>query len=411
MKRKRIGIIGGGAAGMLAAIGAVKEGADVTILEKNERIGKKILMTGNGKCNLSNLDFSIEAYHSTNLDRVFRIFERFTVEETIHLFEAMGLFVKEKNGYLYPASEQASAVLDVLRYELHYSGVHIITDATVSSIKPKTTKNGEPCFTVICKKDTYEFDSVIIACGSKACPKTGSDGMGYTLAKQFGHKIIKPVPALVQLKCKEDFFKAIAGVRCDATLQLLIDDKEIVVERGELQLTDYGVSGIPVFQLSRFASYGLEDKKKVQILIDFLPDVTEADLEKIIKIRYAIHNDRTVEEFTTGTLNKKLAMLFIKLAGLKSNELVSNIKEEQIVAMFMQMKNLAVTVTETNSFANAQVCAGGVSMNEVKDTMESMLVPDLFFAGEVLDVDGRCGGYNLQWAWASGCMAGYHSTK
>lgn len=411
MRRKRIGIIGGGASGMVAAITAVREGAEVTLLEKNDRIGKKILVTGNGKCNLSNLDFSIEAYHSSNEKRVAHIFEEFNVNDTIRFFQAIGLFIKEKNGYLYPISEQAASVLDVLRYELHYNGVNVVTSSAVTDIKKKE-KHGVQVFNVqCCDTHTYEFDSIIIACGSKASPKNGSDGMGYTFAKQFGHTLIRPVPALVQLKCKEEFLKSVAGVRCDAAMTLVIDGNEVITERGELQLTEYGVSGIPIFQLSRFAAYGIAEKKHVQLMIDFMPDISADDFVEMVTFRYVMHNDRTLEEFVTGILNKKLGMLFIKIAGFKPTVSVASIPLEQMIEIFVYMKELWLSVTDTNSFMNAQICAGGINMNEVTDTLESMLVPGLYFAGELLDVDGRCGGYNLQWAWSSGYVAGYHSAQ
>lgn len=405
MHRQRIGIIGGGASGMMAAITASEEGADVTILEKNDKIGRKLLATGNGKCNLSNLDFDTAYYNSGNRERAAAVLGRFGVADTMHFFEKLGLLFKNKNGYLYPASEQASSVLDLLRYELQYAGVRVVCDAPVTDITAGKT------FHVRCGSDTYEFDRVIIACGSKASPKTGSDGMGYTLAKKLGHTVITPVPALVQLKCKEPFFKSIAGVRCDARLTLLADHRELCVEQGELQLTDYGISGIPVFQLSRFAAYALEAKKAVHVRIDFLPDMDTAELEQRIRARLILQADRTAEEFVTGILNKKLGLLFLKLGGIKANDIVSAVTEQKLLRMFLHMKELTVTVTDTNSFANAQICAGGVSMDEVTDTLESMLVPGLYFSGEVLDVDGRCGGYNLQWAWSSGYVAGYYGTR
>lgn len=398
---------------MMAAITAAREGADVTILEKNDRIGKKILATGNGKCNLSNLDFALSDYNSGKPERASAVFEQFGVEDTIRFFKTIGLFLKNKNGYLYPASEQAASVLDLLRYELQYAGVRILCNASVTKITGQTgNSRNRQGFLVEWDSGTYEtFDAVIIACGSKASPKTGSDGMGYTLAKQFGHTLIKPVPALVQLKCKENFFKSVSGVRCDAALTLMADTEEIVTERGELQLTDYGISGIPVFQFSRFAAYALEAKKSVTVKIDFLPDMEADDLKAMIKVRYAVQNDRTLEEFITGILNKKLGMLFIKLSGHKADTPVSALSEKEINKLFLPMKQLTVTVTDTNSFANAQVCAGGVSMAEVTDSLESVIVPGLYFAGEVLDVDGRCGGYNLQWAWSSGYVAGHAVAK
>lgn len=409
MGRKRVGIIGGGASGMMAAVIAAWEGADVTILEKNDRIGKKLLVTGNGKCNLSNLDLSIEAYHSGSLERTSRILEAFSVEDTIRFFRTIGLFLKEKNGYIYPASEQASAVLDVFRYELQHAGIHIITGTEVKEIRKTDGGAQTSVFCVSAQKEEYEFDAVILACGSKAGLRAGTEEGGYALARQLGHTIVRPVPALVQLRCQENFFKSIAGVRCSASLQLLSDEREIAVEYGELQLTDYGISGIPVFQLSRFAAYELAEGRKVQVRIDFFPEFSVNELCDLAAIRCVVQSDRTMEEFLSGTLHKKLCMFFLKSAGLRADAKVTDVGQERIKELFCQMKQLTVTVTDTNSFANAQVCAGGVSMEEVTDTLESTLLPGFYFAGEILDVDGRCGGYNLQWAWASGHTAGYYS--
>ena len=318
--------------------------------------------------------------------------------------------LKEKNGYLYPLSEQAASVLDVLRTELRESGVEVLTECKVNAV----SKTDENTFLVCAGERSFVFDRVILACGSKAAPKTGSDGSGYKLARKLGHELIPTVPALVQLRCQEGYLKEVAGVRTDARITVCGYTGEIITERGELQLTDYGISGIPVFQLSRKVNYLLRDMGKngeVKVSVDLLPDMDEESFVQFIMVRKLLQTDRTVEEFFTGMLNKKLMLLFIKLAGLKRELPVSEVSDEKLEAVFALCKDWQLTVVGSNPYDNAQVCAGGVDTTQVGSNMESKLVPGIYFAGEILDVDGRCGGYNLQWAWCSGYLAGKNAAK
>lgn len=408
MKSKiKIGIVGGGAAGMMAAITAATDGAKVTILEGGERIGKKILSTGNGKCNLGNLNLSTTDYYGADEQWIATCLGQFNCEDTLQFFGRIGLMLKEKNGYLYPLSEQAASVLDVLRTELRTCGVEVITESKIVSVE----KRAEGDFVVRSEDKSFYFDRVILACGSKAAPKTGSDGSGYKLAKRLGHDLIPTVPALVQLRCGEGYLKEVSGVRTEARITVMGMEDEIS-ECGELQLTDYGISGIPVFQLSRKVNYLLRSLGKngeVEVQIDLLPEYSKEDLEQLITVRKLLQTDRTVEEFFTGILNKKLMLLFIKLAGLKRDTLVENAEGWRLQAVFDLCKNWRLHVIGSNPYDNAQVCAGGVDTRQVNTTMESKLVPGLYFAGELLDVDGRCGGYNLQWAWCSGYLAGHNA--
>ncbi len=402
---KTVGIVGGGAAGMVAAIAAAKQGAEVTILEGNDRLGKKILATGNGKCNLGNLDMGPEKYYTG--DNVFlqKCLERFGTEETIAFFKELGLLIKERNGYLYPVSEQAASVLDALRFGIARNSdrIKVYQETPIERIEVAKKQrqirlwSGEKQFT---------FDRVVLACGGKAAPKTGSDGSGYKLTGMLGHSLIPVVPALVQLKGKEDWFKAVAGVRADAKLTGTFPDGTTISERGELQLTDYGISGIPVFQLSRQVNYVLRQVKEVEILIDFLPDYEREGFgERMLREREAL-TDGTVEEYFTGLLNKKLMALLIRLAGIKSTDRADKVSKERLLAVYELCRRLPVHIIGSNSFENAQVCAGGVPLLEITERMESKVAPGVFLAGELLDVDGRCGGYNLQWAWCSGYLAG-----
>ena len=415
--RVRVGVVGGGAAGIMAAITAAESGAFVTLFEGGERVGKKILSTGNGKCNFGNRILDPTCYYGAARTWLQECLSQFDTDATVRFFAASGMLIKEKNGYLYPLSEQASTVLDVLRTRLRTAGVQVVTGKKGTRV--------EAGFTVYTGDEPHRFDRVILACGGKAAPKTGSDGSGYLLAKELGHRIVPVVPALVQLRCRETFMKEIAGVRADAVVRVLSQGPEEIAERGELQLTDYGISGIPVFQMSRRVNYiqlhaaelhphasephphaSGKASQEVEVSIDFLPDYTLQELEDMLKRRLAQAADRTVEEFFTGLLNKKLMLLMIKLAGLKRDVAASTADRQALYAVLQLCKAFTVHVTGSNSFDNAQVCAGGVDTAQVGTDMQSRLVQGLYFAGEMLDVDGRCGGYNLQWAWCSGHIAG-----
>lgn len=403
IKKKNIAVIGGGASGMMAAITAsLNRGRPhILLFERNDRVGKKILATGNGKCNFSNLRMKEECYYGGNSRIIQDFISRFNPADTVEFFRGLGMLVKNRNGYLYPATDQASTVLDVLRIQMRELGIEIITGHKVTDIRKENEK-----FTVIAGGQTYTADSVILATGGQAAPRTGSDGEGFRLARQLGHSVTECVPALVQLRCGQNELKAVAGVRQDAEISLFTDGKIRASERGELQLTDYGLSGIVIFQLSRIASYACRRKQKVQVVADLLPDYGEQELELLKTQRKLLFRGRNAEEFFTGILNKKLVLYFLKQIGLKTGQMMEEVPDQKIDEFFSLCKAWKLPVTGTNSFEQAQVSAGGIPWNEVSGDLESRKVPGLFFAGEIMDVDGKCGGYNLQWAWTSGYIAG-----
>lgn len=403
---KKIAVIGGGAAGMSAAIQSARLGACVTIYEKNDRVGKKILSTGNGKCNFSNEKMGADCYFGSGAVLVDRVYRTFGVKDTKEFFRELGMRIKSRDGYLYPASGQASTVLDVLRYELERLSVKVHTNGQVTDVA--AVKDG---FTV--ETNEYEkekYDAVILACGGKAAPKTGSDGQGFVLAKKLGHHIIPTVPALVALRCKENFYKRVAGVRCDAQLTLYIDGQPVRSDRGEMQWTDYGISGIPVFQLSRDASYALQEHKCVTVKIDLMSDLSGEQDNSVDspfwQERWQRQGRQTMEQFVTGLVNKKIGLLLLNLAGIKETEKAEDVSPSRQNKLTKLFRSFIVTVEGTNTFDQAQVCAGGVDCREVTDALESRIIPGIYFAGEILDIDGICGGYNLQWAWSSGTVAG-----
>lgn len=402
---KKIAVIGAGASGMTAAIQAARMGAQVSVYERNDRVGRKILSTGNGKCNFSNEKMSADFYRGSGVILVDPVFQTFGVRETKAFFAGLGMRTKDRDGYLYPASGQASTVLDVLRYELERLAVNIHTDREVADLKSVSDEIGIIVETKDGRQERY--DSVVVACGGQAAPKTGSDGQGYALARKLGHHIVPIVPALTALRCREDFYRRVAGVRCDVSLTLYIDGQPVRSDMGELQWTDYGISGIPVFQISRDAAYGLSEHRTVTVKINMMPDFTEDNAYVLFwKQRWERQGGQAMEQFVTGLVNKKIGLLFLKLAGIRENERASEVPRACREKLEKLYRSFTVSVCGTNSFDQAQVCAGGVDCHEVTDSLESRIVSGVFFAGEILDIDGICGGYNLQWAWSSGSVAG-----
>ena len=401
-------VIGGGAAGLVAAITAARAGCSVLILEHKDRVGKKILSTGNGKCNYTNALQGISYYRGDDPAFVLPVFEQFGLEETVAFFEEIGVYPKIKNGYYYPASEQAASVLEVLRMEADHQNVSILTEQEITGLSQ--TKKG---FRIEAGGDAFFAKKVIFATGLLAAPKTGSDGSAFPYIESFGHHFTDIVPALVALKGKQSFFKALAGIRAEILIKLYIDGQQITAEHGELQLTDYGISGIPVFQVSRYATKALKKKQNVHALIDFLPNLSFDEAKDLLQRRFGIYAyQKTASECMIGLFNKKLADVLLKEAGIDLHVPAKNVSEKQLKRLLEQIKTFRVDITGSNSFEQAQVCAGGVDTREINNqTLESRLVSGIYFAGELIDIDGICGGYNLQWAWSSGYVAGLQAAN
>lgn len=405
-------VIGGGAAGLMAAITAARGGAKTVIIEHMDRVGKKLLVTGNGKCNYTNALQGITYYRGENPAFVLPVFAQFGMEETIRYFKELGICPKEKNGYYYPASGQASSVLDVLRMETEAAGVDTYTSCVINDLKKE-----DRYFRIITNQDTFLSKTLIFATGLLASKKTGSDGSALPYIEQFGHKIIDVVPALVQLQGKQSFFKSIAGIRAEIVIKLYVDGKQIATEKGELQLTESGISGIPVFQISRFATRALKQKKRVHALLHFLPQIeTEEEMSRMLGRRFfhaaEYGRGKNAEQALIGLFPKKLIPVLLKEAGIPINLPAAKITRERQESLAKTICAFRVDIAASKGFDAAQVCAGGVDTREIKnDSMESKIVPGLFFAGEVVDIDGTCGGYNLQWAWSSGYVAGKHTCQ
>ena len=358
---KSIIVIGGGASGLMAAIAAAREGARVTVLEAMDKPAKKLLMTGNGRCNLTSLDFSREdCYRGGNRMFCQQVLAQFDHHSTMQFFEEMGLLLQNRGSGVYPLTDQASSVADRLLLEIQKLSVKLKCREKVTGIEKKEGK-----WTVYTEGWHYEADAVILACGSQAVPATGSDGSGYALARMCGHTIQKPFPALVPLKCQESFVKKMAGLRTRAVIDMEIwpSDGSAVQqfsESGELQWTEYGISGIVVFQLSRYASATLQQKGRVQVSVDCLPSVTE---EGLFDILYKKKEEESIGDRLTGILPKKMIPVILELCQIrKSSDRPDETQTKRICKM---IKHLPLTITGTRSFEQAQVCGGGVTLSEI----------------------------------------------
>ncbi len=375
-----VAIIGGGASGLAAAITAAECGASVTIYEKNDRIGRKLLSTGNGRCNLSNTDMSVSHFRG-NSSFISEIMDSTDVSSFI--YEA-GIITREENGRLYPYSNHASSVLDALRFKALGLGVKMLNNCTITKI---TKKLGRFCIENV-NGIQYTSDRVIISAGGKAAPALGSDGMGFKLLSSLGHTITPVHPALVQLKCKKEQMKGLKGIRAYANAKLYSDDTLIKEEFGEIQFTDYGLSGIPIFNLSPYIG---NLSGKITVSLDLLPQY-----DNIMPIL----RNRNPEYLFTGIFQRPLAISITeraKGAGLSKTASI--------------IKDFRFDVLGTMPWENAQVTSGGAVTDEFDTNLQSKIVSGLYAAGEVLNVDADCGGYNLHWAWASGITAGRSAAK
>ncbi len=393
-------IIGAGASGLTAAIAAARQGSRVLVIERKEKAGKKILATGNGKCNFTNLVQEPACYRSSDSAFPMKVLSCFDVNQTIEFFKELGIYPKNREGYLYPNSEQAASVVQVLMMECERLRVDFRYNETVVEIK-------KPDYTIQTDVQTYLAKKLIIAAGGCASPQHGSDGSGFALVTKLGHQVIKPVPALVQLKSSDKCCKTVSGVRTAAKVSLYINEKSVVEERGEILFTDYGISGIPIMQVSRYGAKALENKEKVHLKLDFIQELSPGKLLDDLKNRIHHNPQKNCEEMMVGLLNHKLSYIILNKSGIDVYKKSNQLTNQDLKELVKNIKEFHLTINGTNSFDQAQVCAGGVSTKEINPTtMESNLHHNLYLVGELIDVDGTCGGYNLQWAWSTGYIAG-----
>lgn len=414
MAKRRIAIVGGGASGLTAAITAARQGAHVILLEHKDRVGKKILATGNGRCNYTNARMDSSCFYAgdqrgeTESKVVASLLDRYPTEKILDFFSEIGVEPSERDGYYYPASGQASAILDCLRSECDRLDVEIHCDTDVLSVQPisggfriKTQPIGENAFT-----SNIKVDRVILCCGGQASPVTGSDGSGFSLAADLGHRIIEPFPALTGLKADPKRFKPLAGIRTKVHANLMVDGKNIREEEGELQLTENGLSGIVIFQLSHPAIGAYLKKKKVEIHINFLPQWPVSEVFGRLRQRRDQLGYKELQEWGVGLFPKKLWLQICKEAGFSLTLPASQLDNRSLARLQAVITDFTVPIIGYLGYDRAQVTAGGVDLREiVAETFESRKISGLYFAGEILDVDGICGGYNLHFAWASGMAA------
>ena len=392
-----VGIIGAGASGMAAALAASEnKNIQVVLLERQARVGRKLQATGNGRCNLSNVHATKQGYHGEEPDFVKNALSEMNPEATLAWFRCLGLFtVTEDSGRIYPYSDQANSVVDVLRLALNKSNIDLRTGFEVQKI----TKT-DAGFSVSNGEETICCDKLIIACGGLAGTKLGGSMSGYKLLGKLGHKSTRLRPSLVQLKSDWGGLVSLKGVRANANVKIYNGDKLHAESTGELQFTDYGLSGPVIFEVSRDTCQG--GGKWVAIL-DLLPHID--DLEEELHRR--ANTDLPVEELLTGIIHNRLGRVLTKAAGIKNKQTANELNDTEIKAIVKAVKAFEVVLTEPMGMENAQVTAGGILTRDFDpETLESKLVSGLYACGEVLDVDGDCGGYNLQWAWSSGCLAG-----
>ena len=397
-----IGIIGGGAAGMAAALAASEnENVQVILLERQARVGKKLSATGNGRCNLTNLHANEGGYHGEEASFARFALETYNVDDTLSWFRSLGLFtVAEESGRVYPYSDQANSVVDVLRFALERENIHLETGFEVEKVK----KNGD-IFQIEGTGGAYEYDKLIIACGGLAGTKLGGSMSGYKLLRSFGHKCTKLRPTLVQLKSSWPGAASLKGVRANCHAQILHNGELFAQSKGELQFTEYGLSGPVIFEISRDVC---AERGQWVCRLDLLPEIEENTLKAELLRRKS--TNLPVSELLTGILHNRLGRVLTKSVGISDYVPVAQLEDYEINAVCKAVKGFEVALTEPMGMDSAQVTAGGIVTKEFDpETMESKLVPGLYACGEVLDIDGDCGGYNLQWAWSSGRLAGHHA--
>ena len=389
---------------MMAAVSALRilPGKEIAVIEKNQILGKKLAATGNGKCNFSNRDCSLDQYNDGARDLVKNVFKQMSPAATASMFEELGIFAREDSeGRLYPYSEQAAAVREAFESEFAIKGADCFLGDPISWIEKPAG-----IFLIRLKSGAViKSQKLVLSTGGKAGSAYGADGSGYVIAKTFGHSIVSPLPALVQLTASDREFKELKGVRAKGRVTLCESKQAIASERGEIQFTESGLSGICVFDLSRH--YKPKTEHEIFADIDLFPDFSEQELMDKLIARRDFLAGRTAGEFLDGILNKKLIPGYLKRWAVDSELPLLALSFAEIRHLAAVLKSWEVTVTGTKGWSDAQITAGGVSVSEIDpQTLESKLVKGLYFAGELIDVDGTCGGRNLQWAFSSGFIAG-----
>lgn len=397
-----IAVIGGGAAGLAAAITAARNGARVVIIEKEARVGKKLLATGNGRCNFTNRFVTEHRYHGG--DPAFTAYanELFSPDDNIAFFRSLGVMATEEDeGKIYPLSLQAAAVLDMLRLETERLKIALKILTAVKEVLPN--KKG---FALKTEEGSFFAGKVVVACGGMASPELGGSALGYELLEHCGHRRTALAPALVKIKTDNRLTNALKGIKVEGVLTLKKRGAVVGREKGEILFTDFGISGPPVLQLSRCLCF--ENVADFTAEIDLLPQLEDAAPVELLRERRELLGDVPLEYYLTGLVQKKVGQLLLKEAlGCKLSRSVSSLSDGELRRVAAILKHFTLEVKGALGWKQAQVTAGGIATADFNPkTMESCIVPGLYAVGEVLDIDGDCGGFNLQWAWASGRLAG-----
>jgi len=398
MRNKEWIIIGAGAAGLCAAINLARAGQQVTLLEQNSRLGKKILVSGNGKCNISNRHIDPSRFHSQNPDFITKVLEGYDFPVVEKFFTSLGLeLVEGKEGKMFPMSLQASSVVELLEYEAKQSGVEIVCDCAVTNIERK----GDT-FVLETSQGKKTSEQLVVASGSPAAPQLGGSNSGYAFATKMGHSLIPRHPSLVQLCSEESWVKGCAGVKVSGLAKLYANGEYITEKKGDILFTNYGISGLAILDLSREVSTRLANFDYCELHLDLMPALNKEQLTNLLLSRVQKESTKPIDLWLHGVINKKLIAIILEQSKSRA-KIEKELNRKEINRLVHTIKNLKLSVNDTKGFKGAEVATGGIDTTEVNPhTMESKLMPNLYFAGEILDVDGDRGGFNFHWAWVTG---------
>ena len=402
MNNEKMIIIGAGAAGLCAAIVSARAGKSVLLLEQNNKIGKKILVSGNGKCNITNKYIDLNRFHSQNPDFVAEVLEGYDFAVVEKFFTSLGLvLIEDKEGKMFPMSLQASSVVSHLEYEAKKLGVEILCDCAVTDIEKKSN-----IFTVKTSQGTKTATQLVLASGSPAAPQLGGSNSGYALATKMEYTLIRRHPSLVQLCSEESWVKSCAGVKVAGLAKLYANGEYITEKKGDLLFTNYGISGLAILDLSREVSTRLANYDYCELSLDLMPELSKEKLTNILLTRVQKESEKPITLWLEGVINKKLISIILEQSKSRV-KIEKELNRKEINKLVHAIKNLKLSINDTKGFKGAEVATGGIDTNEINpQTMESKLVPNLFFAGEILDVDGDRGGFNFHWAWVTGLRVG-----
>ena len=402
METYDVAVIGAGAAGTIAAIEAAKKNKTI-LIDRNHKVGKKIYATGNGKCNYTNNKITLNNYHGDNIQFAEYSLNNFDNIKTIEYFKNAGVLSKDIDGRVYPVTEESASVVESLEFLLNENNVDLLLGYKIYSIEIN-----DDIFIISSNHKKIKSKKLIISTGGKSSPNHGSDGSMFEILENLGHSSTILKPALVQIETNNKFSKEVKGVRIKGKITLKHRNKDIVSDIGEIMFTDYGLSGIPVMQISHFVHKFLDKSEKIFASVDFFPEIIKDDLENILYKRKKDLKDRKIKDFLKGLIHSKLINMVLIKSGIKNHNSPSfKLTDKDIKSLSKNLKDLSFFITKTKSWKNSQVTFGGIKTEEINGkTMESKIIKNLFFAGEIIDISGDCGGYNLQWAWSSGYIAG-----